>query len=254
LRRCFDPLAVVGVDEIEKFSRSAFRDTEDSNRIFRPRADAGFEIPVPSHHARSRQAQFQARVAGAQPRGGFSLSIQSRLPVARGRLRDHPLPAQFKLRHDLTREDGQRVFLACAQLARHVIEHAQRAERITFFRYQLDACIKTPLGRCTNQRVTGETLIQPQIGNDQQIVLQQRMRANRGIERHLAHPQADLGFEPLAVLGDEVDDRDRCLADLGEQARNVVERRLGRCIENTITVQRGDPAGFVIWFRRDLLP
>lgn len=64
------------------------------------------------------------------------------------------------------------------------------------------------------------------------------MPTEGGFQRSLADTQPDLGLEPLAVLGDQIDDRDRRVTDLGRQGGQVVKRRLTLGIEDVIGVKR----------------
>ena len=64
------------------------------------------------------------------------------------------------------------------------------------------------------------------------------MRAQRCIQWSFARAKANLRFEPLAVLVDQVDYRNRCVADLCGKLDDLVKLRLARGVEDVITIER----------------
>ena len=71
------------------------------------------------------------------------------------------------------------------------------------------------------------------------------MGADGVVERHFPHAEADLRLEPLPALGDQVHDGDRRVQQAGSQEHEVVERLLGRRVENPVTIERAQAFGFV---------
>jgi hypothetical protein len=71
------------------------------------------------------------------------------------------------------------------------------------------------------------------------------MRADRTVERSLPRAKADFRFEPLPAFVDQVHHRDRRLTDVACDLGDVVERRLGRGVENPVGAQRLQPLRFV---------
>jgi hypothetical protein len=132
---------------------------------------------------------------------------------------------QLELRHHLVRQGLQGEALAGAQAmrARMQVEHAQGAQRQAVGRDQLRAGIKTQTRRTRHQRIAGEARVLADVGHHHHAGFQQRVLADRIVERHLAHAQSGLGLEPLAAGVDEVDRRDRRFEQVGGEAHQVVD-------------------------------
>ena len=55
--------------------------------------------------------------------------------------------------------------------------------------------------------------------------------------------QAEAALDADAVQSGEGDSRDRCVADLGGHLGEVIERRVGRCVEDLISIEGLDALG-----------
>ena len=69
--------------------------------------------------------------------------------------------------------------------------------------------------------------------------------AERDVTARLARLEPEGGLEPLPVVVHERDQRDRRLADVGGERRQVVERLLRRRVEHAILPKYGQPCLFV---------
>ena len=107
--------------------------------------------------------------------------------------------AQLKLRYHLRAQHPQRLLLLVAQLARNMIEDAQRPHGETIGSDQGSAGIKAYLGRRGDQRIRGKTLVGRSIGNHEQISLNDGMGTKGNVSRGIAQGKTDLRFEPLAL-------------------------------------------------------
>jgi hypothetical protein len=67
--------------------------------------------------------------------------------------------------------------------------------------------------------------------------VQDGLPAEGGLERRLAHAEADLRLEELSPLADEADQRDGRLAQLGGGLRDLVEILFARRVEQPVAVQ-----------------
>ena len=122
-----------------------------------------------------------------------------------------------------------------------MVEHAQGADRQPVLGLEQRTGIGTDMWFADHQRVAVEAGVAGEIRHDEQIVLQQRPGAERTFQRRRAHAETDLGFEELAVGGDQIDHRDRRIAQPGGQRGEFVERRLARRVHHRIARQRCQP-------------
>jgi hypothetical protein len=75
-------------------------------------------------------------------------------------------------------------------------------------------------------------------------MLPDRMCAKGNVARRLGHFQADLRLEPLPVLIQERDQRDRHVADFGRESGEIVQGRLRRRVEHVVLPQGLQAADF----------
>ena len=146
---------------------------------------------------------------------------------------------QLEQLHDLVGHQAQERLLGVVQLARLVVEDANRAERKAFGRLQQRAGIKTQMRLAGHQRVVDEAPVQRRVRNDEQPGLQNGVRANRAVDRRFTHAQSDFRLEPLAAVVDQIDDRNRRPADRRRHLDDLIEFSLAGRIENAIAPQRG---------------
>src|SRR5258708_312369 len=153
--------------------------------------------------------------------------------------------AKLYLRHDLTRQSSENVALFGRELPRFVVKHADGAERQTVGRAQQRAGVKPDMRFAGYQRITVEPRIPGGVGYFEKAVLKQRVGAERLLERRLANAETDFGFEPLPALVDQADERNRSLANVAGDPRDVVERGFDGSIEDSIGAQRLQPLRLV---------
>ena len=101
-----------------------------------------------------------------------------------------------------------------------------------------------------DQRVVCEAWVQRRVGDDEQAGLQDGMRADRAVDRRLAHAKPDFRLEPLAAVIDEVDDGNRRPADRGSDLDDFIEIGLARRVENAVVPQGGQAILFSTVQRR----
>ena len=156
--------------------------------------------------------------------------------------------AQFEPRHDLAGQDRQAGLLRLRQAARarHLVEHAERAERHALGRLQAGAGIEAQMRAALHEGVVAGALVERQVGDDRQAGLAQGMGADRLAERRFGQADAEARLEPLPVFGHETDERDRRLADLARELDDVVIARLGRGIENAVTVEHRQTVALIV--------
>jgi len=147
------------------------------------------------------------------------------------------------------REVAQDVQFFLVQRARHAVQYAQGPQRHAVDRVQLHARIKAHVRRIDHHRVVGEARILRRIRDDQWLVVEDRVAAERDLAARARHVDAAARLEPLVFLGDERDQRDRHLQQPARHARDAVEGVLRGAVEEAGGVQRRQPARFVERYR-----
>jgi hypothetical protein len=79
--------------------------------------------------------------------------------------------------------------------------------------------------------------ISERISHDKHIRMLQRLGGEGRVARKLRDLNAALGFEPHSAFVDEADGCDRRVADTRRELDEIVERLLGRGIEDAVGVQ-----------------
>jgi hypothetical protein len=151
----------------------------------------------------------------------------------------------LKQPHRVPAQDGERPPLIRPEAARPAVDHAQRAERLAARRHQRRAGVEADVGLGDEQGIVGEARIGSGVRHDEQTALEDGVPAERHRARRLGEICADARLEPLAMLVDERQQRDRRLADERRQRRQIVERLLGRGIEDVVTAERLEAARLV---------
>ncbi len=132
---------------------------------------------------------------------------------------------------DRVPEIAQQAALLERHRARLAIDHAQRADVVT-----LDADrragVEADLRLVDDQRVVGEAGVARCVGNLEERVVEDRVRAERDVARGLACVGARPGEEPLPIAIDEADERDRTTGNGGGAAHETVQHRVRRLIED----------------------
>ncbi len=154
-------------------------------------------------------------------------------------------PPQFQLRRGLAGQTAQRLTLLFGGDARRGIHHGDRAHCMTVGVQNRRATIKSDSRILPDQRMGREPRIGPRILNRNECLVLDNLRTEPGGADGLGHGQADLGFEPLPVLVDERDGRDRSTTQCRSQMRQVIEGDVGGRVQNPVARQRGYAVNFV---------
>ena len=168
-------------------------------------------------------------------------------PVALGKrlLEIDQVGAELELRFSLPPQRVERLDLLGRQRARHAVDHAQRAERVALWRHERRASVEANAILRHDQGVIAERLVVEGVGHHEKIAVLDRVRAERDASRGFGDRDADPGLEPLPVGVDQADERNRRLADMRGEEREVVEGALRIRIEDAIPPQGRQPSCFV---------
>jgi len=136
------------------------------------------------------------------------------------------LATLFHAAHDGPSERRKYRPLFVRELARRVVGYAQAPERESLLRHQRCARIK-PNGRARqDQRVVLEPGVFEGVGDDEHVAAEDGVSAKRMLARRFGRTvHTDRGFEPLPLVINEADHGDRCSANIGRNAGEVVEFR-----------------------------
>jgi hypothetical protein len=91
-----------------------------------------------------------------------------------------------------------------------------------------------------HERIAGEARVGGGVSHDEDIGLQDGVRAEGGPSRCGIDRNAYPRLKPLPIAGDEADQCDRRTAEMSRKRREIVERYLGRRIENVIPPERNE--------------
>ncbi len=136
---------------------------------------------------------------------------------------------------DRLRDRRQGLALGRTELARPDVHHPERAERVTVGRSQRDAGEEPHRVGSVDQRVVGEARVGARILHLEDVLRQDRVRAEGHVARGRLARDPDRRLQPAAVAVDEPDRRDRRIAQLRCEARERVERLLRRRVEDRRT-------------------
>ncbi len=154
---------------------------------------------------------------------------------------------QFQLVDDDVREILQRLALIGVQgRARPVVDDAQRAEVVTVGRDQRRTRVEADVRLRKDQRIVLEARILAGIGDDEKLVAGQRVLAEGHARGGFAAVEADTGLEPLPIMVDQADKRDRRVEQPRRQARHPVERQFGLAVEHLVGVERAEAVGLFL--------
>ena len=101
-----------------------------------------------------------------------------------------------------------------------------------------------------NQGIVGEARIEHRVFDDEHVVGQDRVVAERDLARGAILTQSAFGLEPLPVLLDERDEGDRHGEEFAGEAADGVELRLGLGTEDVELAQGGEPFRLVRRYRK----
>src|SRR5262249_27959152 len=153
--------------------------------------------------------------------------------------------AQLELRLRLAAQRVERERLRLAQRPGHLVEHAERAERVAVRRDQGRSRVKSDVRLVPHEWVLLKPRIFARVRHDENAALLDRMRTERHASGCLSQRDPDARLDPLAVLIDECDERDGRRAYLRREKRQVVKRTFGISIENPVPPKGVETGRFV---------
>src|SRR5581483_9529050 len=159
--------------------------------------------------------------------------------------------AELELGHDMPAENAQCALLILAQCARDVVDDAERAERVAVRSNKGRAGVEADARLAGHQRVVGKALVFERVGNDEEVLVQNGVRAEGNFAGGFLGGDADLGLEPLTVLVHEADHGNGSFADAGGELGEVVEDLFGDGIHDVILPEDFQAFLFVGWERDD---
>ena len=157
---------------------------------------------------------------------------------ARLALHRDELPAQLEPRDDLVRQDLEHLREQRRQRARHVVDHAERAERVAVAVDQRCACVEADLRLRDDERVVAEAIVGEGVPDDHHLVGPDGVVAERDVARRGFDVESDAGLEPLAVGVEQRQQRDRRVADERGQPDDLVEFAFGRRVHDGVARER----------------
>lgn len=157
-----------------------------------------------------------------------------------------PVPAaQGEERHRRSAQGAEGRELWRGRLARLSIDHAQGAEGVALGRDEGRARVEADVGIGGHERVAGEALVRQGVRHHEDVVLEDGVGAERNVSRGLARGEPHLRLEPLAILVDQGDEGDWRGADLGREARQVVEGLFSLRVEDLVGAEGLQPLALV---------
>jgi len=144
-------------------------------------------------------------------------------------------------------KDFQSLLLLLTQIARDLVDNAQRSERISIRSDERGAGVKADLRLRNNHRVLSEPGIQQRISDDEQVGLQNGMGAKGDVTRGFRHRRTHLRLEPLPLLVNEGNHRDGRFADARRELGQVIENRLRQRVQQVILPQDFKPFSLAGW-------
>ncbi len=164
------------------------------------------------------------------------------------------LPPQFDLAHHLAAQRAKRLGLLRRQRARHMVRHAERAQRMTVRAEQRRSGIEPYARLIGDGGIITETRVIPGIRDNEKVGLKDGVGAERDVAGRFRRVYAHGGLEPLPIRINQADERDGRAANIGGEAGKIVERRFRQRIENVVPVQNVDPLRFIggqkWWFHK----
>lgn len=153
-----------------------------------------------------------------------------------------------ELRLDHARKIPHEVAVLVVQFARLDIDDAQRAQLASIGRPQRAPRVEADARSARHQRIVMESCVGQRVGHHENVVAEDRVPAKRDLARCFGHRKADAGLEPLPVLVDQADERDRHPEQSPGQAGQAVEPLFRRGIQDPERPQAVDPGVLVFRF------
>ncbi len=143
----------------------------------------------------------------------------------------------FQAPHHLAADEGERLALAVRERARRVVDDTERAEGVPARRDERRAGVEDDVRVAGDERRAGKPRVAPGVGDLEESLALDRLRAERDAARGLADGDAQPRQEPLAVGVDEADGGHRRVAQVGGQARQRVDVGVGGRVEHVEAAQ-----------------
>ena len=125
-------------------------------------------------------------VRGAQVLDERGLCRLCVVAFGKGLLEAEDVPAQLELRLDLAPQRVERLDLVRRQRAGDAIDHTQRAERVAIGRDQRRAGVEADVRIAGDERIVAQPRIGAGVRDDEEVVLLDRMGAERNRPRRFA--------------------------------------------------------------------
>ena len=154
--------------------------------------------------------------------------------------------AKLQLRDHQARERAQRLGLLGSQAARLPVQHADRPDPVPVRGHERRAGVEADPRISRHERVGGEAGVRGGVRNDEDVPAEDRVRAERHFARRLGARGADPRLEPLPLGVDQGHRRHGRPADLRGEPREIVERLLGRSVENGVAAEGLEPLRLVV--------
>ena len=185
-------------------------------------------------------------------------AVQIELPGAGARAVEYGLQAVRLLAQGLfgqahlhrprsgARELGQDLAFLGVQAAGLPVNHAQCPDALTGAQAYRRACIEADVRLTQHQRVVGEARIERGIAHLKQLVALDGMCAKRPVPWRLRRiRQTEPGLEPLAIVVNQADQRNRRFAQLRGGRNQRVKNVFGRAVEYLQRIQSRLPFQFI---------
>ena len=156
-----------------------------------------------------------------------------------------PGETEFEQMDHLARQNGEHLALLRREMMGRAINHAQRADVQPVRGDQWRARVKADVRVAGDERVVPETFVFERVGDFKYFAPRDDVAAKGNVPRRLARFQTDFALEPLPRRINECNGGHGRAANLRGEPREVVEFRLGGCVEDVVTPQRGEAFGFV---------
>ncbi len=186
-----------------------------------------------------------AAIGGGVHAGG-RMRLQQRLAFAL-----QGAAAFIEQAHRGARQRAETVALGLGELARRGVQHADRAQRDTFFGDQRHAGVEARAGVAAHHLQVGEARVVGEVGHFQHVLgLTDGVVAYRLAALGLRQFQADPCLEPLAVAVQQRQQRDRRVAQRGGDLHDVLVGGLGQAVDDAVAVEDTLALGFIGHGRR----
>ncbi len=125
-------------------------------------------------------------------------------------------------------EQGQ---VVVAESARNAIEDAQGAELVSVRQRQGASGVEPNLRFADDQRIVAEPLVEERVGNDEDLVVEDRVCAERHIATGLGRVESAVRLALFVVWSDQADEHCRCIEQAPGDSDQPIEALFERGVE-----------------------